>query len=1378
MHSLTPRLLALCSLALLTSLAARADCPPAQARWEATTADGSNPDSPFLPASGFWTMTVPVPWSGSHPIGIPGEHGLILGGHSGVGGATGSFFPQGRGFTCTSDSNGCTQCPAGTLSYQLYSRYGNIVGEVTSLPDGAPWVGQVEADPQQLEGGGMPRMATNSAGHFDFSEDPDWNSHGNRWGNLRVFGDGTGPGSARYKVHAMLCDGTEGRCYWSLAASEPVTIYSNQDSHVRIEIPPNYWQDPSIRSCSVGQPVSVATGNVWFDQQDAELAGLPGITFTRSYNSMLQPFSGEEDTALGPGWSHPFQRRILDFETTPNGLPQILMLRGQDGVPTYFQDRDGDLRFEGASPFTREQWIQLARDSYGRWTYTLHFRKGGYEVYNHPDGRLQSIVDSAGNTTRLTYDVYGAPVTITDGSGRKLTLNYDSNQRLTTLSGPMGLLATYGYDDGRLTSVRYPDGSGYTFTYDAGNRLTTAADLSGRTLESHTYDAQGRALTSEIADGQERLTLSYQPGKTVVTDALGNATTYEYASIIGNKQLTRVTGPCTSCGGGGDETSAWTYDAKGRQTSFTNGAGKVTRYEYDPDTGDLLKEIDPLQQETAYTYDSKGRLLTRATPDGGLVTYAHAAAGPASRTEKVSETASRTTRFTYTRQGKLKSVTDPRGQSTTLTYNSWGDVASMTSPAVPASAPLRVSFGYDRMGRRTTVTDALGNITRTTYDAAGRIRRVTAPDGALTEFTYDAGGRRLTATDPMGRTTSYAYDPYGRLVTVTDPMNGVTRYGYDAMSNLVTLTDPRGKQTSFDYDEHNRVEKVTAPGETASESFTYDGAGRLRTRTDRRGITTTFEYDDLGRLTRRTSSDGSPADAYDYDPAGRLRSATNATDRLSWTYDLVGQPLTETSDKNRTTLEYTYDPAGNRISVSLNGTLLLGYSYDTASRLKALHRGSDTFQLGYDAASRRTSLQYPNGVTTDYAYDALSRLSSVTTQRAGSIISQSTYTHDAAGNRVTQTTPDFTETYAYDPLYRLTEVTRNGSPSESYRYDAAGNRTSSLTRAGWNYGDRNELISHSGASFTYDRNGNLETKTEGPDVWKYTWTADNQLARVMKNGTEVARFSYDALDRRVEKTAGAVTTTYTHSDEDILRERVTRGTGSTTNSHADGLGSIVKTTDATGAIASSRQYDAFGNLQAGFDTSGHAFTAREWDAETGLYYHRARYYDPKLGRFISEDPKGFRADINFYRYTHDNPVNETDPMGLDVKVCYRQAEDLPPGVPHSVIFPTKRKQKVGPGTGPCMASGFGPGKGIGFIAAGAIHDEPICDEYGNYSPAFACALVSESDCVEACVEREIAATRKDPPPYLSLPKSVGGRVCTDWSDKVIKDCQGECVGKE
>ena len=150
--------------------------------------------------------------------------------------------------------------------------------------------------------------------------------------------------------------------------------------------------------------------------------------------------------------------------------------------------------------------------------------------------------------------------------------------------------------------------------------------------------------------------------------------------------------------------------------------------------------------------------------------------------------------------------------------------------------------------------------------------------------------------------------------------------------------------------------------------------------------------------------------------------------------------------------------------------------------------------------------------------------------------------------------------------------------------------------------------------------------------------------------------------------AGGVTTTYTYSGDDILREirgattlryvhgpdideplAVDDGT-SLSYYHADGLGSVVKKTNAAGAATQTRQYDAWGNLESGASEPGCAFTGREWDPETGLYYYRARYYDPKIGAFISEDLIGSadRAldELNAYRYVGNDPVNRLDPTGL------------------------------------------------------------------------------------------------------------------------------------
>ena len=108
------------------------------------------------------------------------------------------------------------------------------------------------------------------------------------------------------------------------------------------------------------------------------------------------------------------------------------------------------------------------------------------------------------------------------------------------------------------------------------------------------------------------------------------------------------------------------------------------------------------------------------------------------------------------------------------------------------------------------------------------------------------------------------------------------------------------------------------------------------------------------------------------------------------------------------------------------------------------------------------------------------------------------------------------------------------------------------------------------------------------------------------------------------------------------------GTGGTYFYHADGLGSITSLTDGSGQLAASYVYDSFGNLTAstGAITNPFQYTGREFDSETGLYYYRARYYDPVIGRFLSEDPLGSNPEPNLYAYVNNSPVGSVDPSGL------------------------------------------------------------------------------------------------------------------------------------
>jgi RHS repeat-associated protein len=223
----------------------------------------------------------------------------------------------------------------------------------------------------------------------------------------------------------------------------------------------------------------------------------------------------------------------------------------------------------------------------------------------------------------------------------------------------------------------------------------------------------------------------------------------------------------------------------------------------------------------------------------------------------------------------------------------------------------------------------------------------------------------------------------------------------------------------------------------------------------------------------------------------------------------------------------------------------------------------------------------------------------------------------------------------------------------------------------------NQLTADANFSYQYDDNGNLTRKTiiANNNYTQYTYDAENRLTKVEEftfgNPTPVATstYRYDGLGRRIEKVGNGQTRRYVYDGEDILLEydganvllarythgpgidepvAMTRG-GSTFFYHQDGLGTVTDLTDATGSTARAYAYDAYGNQ---LETTGtvenpYTYTGREFDAETGLYYYRARYYDPTIGRFIQQDPYGIDGlDPSLFAYVRNNPANRIDPRGL------------------------------------------------------------------------------------------------------------------------------------
>lgn len=403
--------------------------------------------------------------------------------------------------------------------------------------------------------------------------------------------------------------------------------------------------------------------------------------------------------------------------------------------------------------------------------------------------------------------------------------------------------------------------------------------------------------------------------------------------------------------------------------------------------------------------------------------------------------------------------------------------------------------------------------------------------------------------------------------------------------------------------------------------------------------------------------------------------------------------------------QYTYDLNGNRTSMIGPGGMTWAYEYDAANRLtKITNPNYEETIFTYDANNRRTSLTYANGVTTTYSYDDANRLVNLSTDKADTTnISTYTYTFNNVDSRMSMTDNYGTHNYQYNDVYRLTNATHPQAynPGETFNYDGVGNRQSSHLSAAYNYDNLNRLLEDDQYTYSYDDNGNLTSrvdKTNG-DTTTYQYDEENRLILVVPP-TGLIEYQYDGFGRRIAKMVNGEMTKfvydyqnilfeldesdnikagYTHGlwiDEPFSVDRDTDGDGvfdATYYYHYDGLGSITAMTDASGSVVQTYVYDSFGRIvqQTGSIENSYTYTGREWDAEAGLYYYRARYYDPGTGRFIQEDPIGFAGgDANFYVYVVNDPVNLVDPDGLgwnpwdlikkgkDVKDVYDKSKDV------------------------------------------------------------------------------------------------------------------------
>ncbi|MEW9573859.1 hypothetical protein ABQJ54_19095, partial [Rhodanobacter sp. Si-c] len=384
--------------------------------------------------------------------------------------------------------------------------------------------------------------------------------------------------------------------------------------------------------------------------------------------------------------------------------------------------------------------------------------------------------------------------------------------------------------------------------------------------------------------------------------------------------------------------------------------------------------------------------------------------------------------------------------------------------------------------------------------------------------------------------------------------NTTTTYTYDALDRLTQVTDPSGLSTTYQYNGLSDPTGTTSP-DTGVTARTYDAAGNVLTGTDADGHIVTYTYDALNRRLSASYADSTQNITYHYDEA-------NSVTGCSSSYP-VGR-LTRIVENAITTV-YCYDVQGQVIQtqqITAAGTGITGYSYTAGQRLSGIVYPFGTlvtYSRDSDGRIQSVSVEPPSGsastVVSSVTYQPFGPVSGYTLGN-GQVIAR---TYDANYRLTDLTSPAFslhvardamgditaignapganpaTETYSYDPLYRLTAITEaGGSVLESATYNPTGDRLSK-TGSGLDTGtytynaNTHQLATVGNSTFTVDAAGNTTGMTQAGSTYIGNYNDRNRLASVQLGGSTIATYTYNALGQRFAKVSGSATTFYDYN---------------------------------------------------------------------------------------------------------------------------------------------------------------------------------------------------------------------------------------------------------
>lgn len=968
------------------------------------------------------------------------------------------------------------------------------------------------------------------------------------------------------------------------------------------------------------------------------------------------------------------------FVPDPGNLCELAVPEGDTAFLTIDPSSGAASLFFLAQPWNPDTYILTDRAGT---RYTYSDREGLLEIEDPNGNRVTfsptAIQHSGGPSIAIARDPAGRITSLTDPEGRRWLYAYDAAGDLERVTYPADQVATFAYAPDRAHFLQTIDdplhGPAERIEYDEEGRIVAVIDAAGNRREQtmdpgtftgslldargnvtrFTYDQRGNIVREENPLGgvtQRVYGDARNPDRpTAVTEPNGNVTTYTYDSRGNVLEIER---PARRSG------VSYAYDAEGRMTNAAFGLVLLERFTYD-DAGNPTR-VDQGGRSWDLKYTSDGRLSSAMDGAGGLTRFVYD--GPASRPSEIIAPDGGSRRFAYNARGQIVEFTDALGAVWRYAYDPLGRLVREIDPqgveSITTYHPTFPSLVHTR-------ADRAGRLFRHEYDDLGRMVEQHAPGGAVTRYEYDANGNRTAVVDPLGQRTEFVYDALDRVVQETDPAGGQRRYAYDAAGNLVETVAANGRRRTYLYDTLNR----------RIEERWHDPSDDSVVRTIK------LEYDRVDRLTRLEDPDATLTFSYLNGPRTPLLQSARATYPgrqelfLTYVYDGAGRLIQVGGTAFGGQMRLTRDAVGRLAILTADrglapGRVRLEFRRNARGDLIDLRRFNDENGIVPAPSTRFPDIDLRGWARRIEHFDS-----------SGQPYANLSFTleRDAEAVVTNLLVGAVSQAFTYDAEGQLTRVLENGVETERYRYDLSGNRLASHRHPGYEVGAGNRLSQAAPWTLAYDGEGNLTVRSNAVtgEVLRFEWDHRNRLTRVTRTlpgvpePTTITQYRYDPLDRRIAvEREGEVKWTYYDRSNPIADYadagttplvRLVHGDG-VDDLHAlwpdgegplwtlgDHLGSVRQVVDADQAVVAGYDYDAYGNLRGVTGPRPAAagrfgFTGRERDEATGLYYYRARYYDPDLGRFLSRDPRGLDAgDPNLYRYVRNSPVSLTDPTG-------------------------------------------------------------------------------------------------------------------------------------